>query len=67
MRGKYSPTLYLFKENPRIREDGYDADGYDMYGYNKDGVDRAGNTETDYLLDADLFERVSNGGFREQG
>lgn len=27
----------------------FDRDGYDEYGYSVDEIDRAGNTETDYL------------------
>ncbi len=29
----------------------FDRGGYDSYGYNKDEIDRAGNTEMDYLND----------------
>lgn len=53
--GKYSPTVNAAYANDQTwwldNGDFHDKDGYDSYGYNKNGLDRAGNSEEDYLLD----------------
>lgn len=65
--GKYSPTVSrAYQKNQKWWEDNggnterkdhdswYDNDGFDSYGYNKDDIDRAGNTESDYICDYDV-------------
>lgn len=65
--GKYSPTVSFsygkdqdwFKKNGGGFGNGnnphsdLDNDGYDSYGYNENEVDRAGNSEMDYLASVD--------------
>lgn len=65
--GKYSPTVSKAYQNDQKwweknggdvakegKESWHDNDGYDSYGYNKNDVDRAGNTESDYLTNYDV-------------
>jgi hypothetical protein len=71
--GKYSPTVdvaYMADHDWWEKNGGraidadytvscYDIDGYDQYGYNIDGVDRAGNSEFDYL--SSYIDSIRNG------
>jgi hypothetical protein len=67
--GKYSPTVSraYMKDQQWWEKNGgyvesadklpwYDNDGYDSYGYNADGVDRAGNTELDYINQYEIYD-----------
>ena len=59
--GKYSPTVshsyQILKEWWNLDSAeiwGVDSEGYDSYGYMPDdGVDRAGNTENDYICNTE--------------
>lgn len=65
--GKYSPTVSsAYQKNQKWWEQNggnqekkdqdswYDNDGYDSYGYDKNDVDRAGNTESNYIGNYDV-------------